>query len=310
MRPTRRAATVALERIKKKPRERPAAPPLTCNFDLPILESSITSALENDTSPSAHVSPTIVLSTPPSTIPVSPMTIPASPNDTVDSVQLIQIVPKKPKPRNKESKRRRGTMFHLKKMIKLDEDDEDEVERSNEMTHFDFPTTIEESQRVSIPLESTIVDPNLPSTNANNNNEEEAKIEKRVEMATVQTSPQTYPSNVQHQKKMDKTKPKPNVYFKYEMQNGKRRRVFHVQTIHPSLNVQPTASSLKSGGDNNGESKKTRWRDDETGGPLHEERNMTLLSEQFGHNFRATTRKKEPVRRNSLVNGISLFIRT
>ncbi|KAI6172786.1 hypothetical protein M3Y98_01012000 [Aphelenchoides besseyi] len=294
MRPTRRAATVALERIKKRPRERPTAPLLTSNLDLPTLESPITSASVSNTSPSALVSLPTVSSTPPSTILVSPTTIPASPNDTVDSVQLIQIVPKQPKPRNKESKRRRGTMFHLKKMIKLDDDEEDEVERSDEMTHFDFPTTIEESQRVSTPLESTIINPNLPSTNVDNNNEEEGRIEKRVKAATVETSPRTDPSKTQLQKKAEKTKP--NVYYKYEMRNGKRRRFVHVETIHPSLNVQPTASSLKSGGENNNsESKKTRWRDDETGGPLHEERNMTLLSEQFGHNLRATTRKKESV---------------
>ncbi|KAI6240809.1 hypothetical protein M3Y99_00424800 [Aphelenchoides fujianensis] len=224
---------------------------------------------------------------------------------TTESVQLLEVTKRTPFVRDKEMKARRGTVFHLTiPEIEDDEDDEQKeaMEDEEEMEEEDGEINGNQpgefaSLLAAIPEETIAADGELVADEPKLEAETAAGGDQTDDAMPAMEGPSTLHAELTEPKEeADKASGKPNaspyVHYTYKMVNGKRKRVLTVHTLHPSLTGPgPTASCLRA--EQAGQQTKTlRWADESGEAPLSHERRMTMASEQFGHNLRASTRKK------------------
>ncbi|KAI6227262.1 hypothetical protein M3Y99_01274100 [Aphelenchoides fujianensis] len=225
---------------------------------------------------------------------------------TTESVQLLEVTKRTPFVRDKEMKARRGTVFHLTiPEIEDDEEDkgameegvEDEEEEEEAEINGNHPGEFA-SLLAAIPEETIAADGELVAEDVKLEAETAAGGDQIDGAMSAMEGPSTLhaeliePKEDAREAATGKPNASPYVHYTYKMVNGKRKRVLTVHTLHPSLTGPgPTASCLRA--EQAGQQAKTlRWADESGGAPLSHERRMTMASEQFGHNLRASTRKK------------------
>ncbi|KAI6232766.1 hypothetical protein M3Y99_00987900 [Aphelenchoides fujianensis] len=226
---------------------------------------------------------------------------------TTESVQLLEVTKRTPFVRDKEMKARRGTVFHLtipeieddeedEQKEAMDEDEEEMDEEEDAEINANQPSEFA-SLLAAIPEETIAADGELVADEPKLEAETAAGGDQNDGVMPAMAGPSTLHGELTEPKEeADKAKGKSNaspyVHYTYKMVNGKRKRVLTVHTLHPSLTGPgPTASCLRV--EQAGQQAKTlRWADESGGAPLSHERRMTMASEQFGHNLRASTRKK------------------